>query len=118
MVSVNLRLLRKKNGLSQQQLAEFLGIGQGFVSQMEKGDRPIPDYLAEKIINNDKGWALDFTEEESRKSKGASRTQPETPLEAENIVLRKENELLYKQVEELKAEKASYWELIERLSGK
>lgn len=37
----NLRAIRKKRGLTQVQLAEKAGIGQGFLSKLEKGDTNI-----------------------------------------------------------------------------
>lgn len=52
MSSFNLKSFRKENGISQQDLADFLGIGQGYVSQMERGDRPIPKSALDKILAN------------------------------------------------------------------
>lgn len=54
----DLKGFRKANKISQVELAEYLGVGQGFISQMEKGDRPIPDHIAEKIMNNP-DWRTD-----------------------------------------------------------
>lgn len=51
----DLKAFRKANGLNQQALAEYLGVGQGFVSQMERGDRPIPQSVMQKILDN-KDW--------------------------------------------------------------
>lgn len=53
----DLKAFRKANGINQQELAEYLGIGQGFVSQMERGDRPIPKSIMEKILNNPE-WTI------------------------------------------------------------
>lgn len=52
MASFNLKGFRKENGVSQQELAEYLGIGQGYVSQMERGDRPVQKSVIEKIKEN------------------------------------------------------------------
>lgn len=52
MGKINLRRFRKENGISQQELANYLGIGQGYVSQMERGDRPTPSYVEEKLLAN------------------------------------------------------------------
>ena len=42
----DLKEFRKENKLTQTQLAEYLGITQAFVSQVEKGERPVPnDYI-------------------------------------------------------------------------
>lgn len=51
-MNFNLKAFRKANAINQQQLAEYLGIGQGFVSQMERGDRPVPQKIMEKILSN------------------------------------------------------------------
>ena len=52
MASFNLKEFRKENGISQQDLAEYLGIGQGYVSQMERGDRPVQKSMLERIKAN------------------------------------------------------------------
>ena len=52
METLDLRKFRKANGIKQQELADFLGIGQGYVSQMERGDRPISKSVMEKIESN------------------------------------------------------------------
>lgn len=57
MSDFDLRAFRKANCINQQELAEYLGIGQGFVSQMERGDRPIPKPLMEKIMAN-QNWTM------------------------------------------------------------
>ena len=54
----DLKGFRKTNKISQVELAEYLGVGQGFISQMEKGDRPIPDHILETIVNNP-NWSAD-----------------------------------------------------------
>ena len=53
----DLKAFRKANRISQQELAEYLNIGQGFVSQMERGDRPIPKPILEKIMDNPE-WSV------------------------------------------------------------
>lgn len=53
---VELKRFREVNKLTQAEVADYLGVGQGFVSQMEKGDRKVPDAAIEKIMNNPHGW--------------------------------------------------------------
>jgi len=48
----DLKAFRKANGINQQELAKYLGVGQGFVSQMERGGRPVPIGVLEKIKSN------------------------------------------------------------------
>lgn len=44
---VQLKQFRKENKITQQHLAEYLMVGQSFISQIEKGQRPMPqEYIA------------------------------------------------------------------------
>lgn len=45
----DIKLFRKENKLTQIQLAAYLGVTQAFISQLEKGDRPIPNEYIIKI---------------------------------------------------------------------
>lgn len=47
----NLRIFRRQKGLTQSQIAEFLGIGQSYVSQMERGKDPISKETISKLIS-------------------------------------------------------------------
>ena len=47
----DLKKFRKEKGLSQKELANILGIGQSFVSQIENGKDPMPDSLKEKLTS-------------------------------------------------------------------
>ena len=71
----DLRAFRKANAINQQELAEYLGIGQGFVSQMERGDRPIPKTIMEKILANPE-WKVYIDKVENR---GTINLQAENP---------------------------------------
>ena len=46
----DLKGFRKSKGLNQKELASILGIGQSFISQIENGKDPMPEYLKEKLI--------------------------------------------------------------------
>lgn len=52
METVDLKAFRKANNISQVQLAEYLGVVQSFISQVEKGIRPIPKECISKIVAN------------------------------------------------------------------
>lgn len=56
MKSIDLKAFRKANNISQVELAEYLGIGQPFISQMEKGTRPIPQEYISRILANPNNW--------------------------------------------------------------
>lgn len=50
--TIDIKAFRKANDLSQVELAKFLGVGQSFISQIEKGDRPLPSDSLDKIMAN------------------------------------------------------------------
>lgn len=56
--TLNLRLFRKKNGLTQSTVAEYLGVSVVFISYVESGKSTLPEDKLEKVINNDRGWLL------------------------------------------------------------
>lgn len=59
-----LRNFRKANKLSQEEIAIYLGVNQGYISQVEnKGAEPKD--LMIKLINNDKGWDISELESHS-----------------------------------------------------
>lgn len=47
---------RKCNKISQVALSEYLSVTQGFISQMEKGVCPIPDWVIRKLLENPNNW--------------------------------------------------------------
>jgi transcriptional regulator with XRE-family HTH domain len=53
---IDLKAFRKANSITQVDLASFLGVGQGFISQIEKGDRPFPKENISKLLANPYGW--------------------------------------------------------------
>ena len=55
----DLKAFRTFNKITQFQLAEYLGVTQAFISQVEKGSRPIPDEYISKIKADNKYQILD-----------------------------------------------------------
>lgn len=53
---IDLKAFRKANHLTQIDLAEYLGVGQGFISQIEKGDRPLPKEYISRLSANPHNW--------------------------------------------------------------
>lgn len=66
---IDLKAFRKANHLTQIDLADYLGVGQGFISQIEKGDRPLPRESISRILANPYDWDVSMLTEESRDSK-------------------------------------------------
>lgn len=58
----DLRIFRKQKGLTQKQVAEFLGIGQSFVSQMERGKDATPKETIAKLIDKFGDIQVDIAE--------------------------------------------------------
>ena len=52
MKTIDLKAFRKANKISQIELAEFLEVGQSFISQIEKGTRPLPSEYISKLTAN------------------------------------------------------------------
>ena len=69
MAEINLKEFRKENGVSQQELADYLGVGQGYVSQMERGERPIQKTIIEKIKANPAWTVRPTTNAEPKKNR-------------------------------------------------
>lgn len=63
---IDLKAFRKANHLTQIDLADYLGVGQGFISQIEKGDRPLPRESISKILANPYRWNVSMLTDQSR----------------------------------------------------
>jgi transcriptional regulator with XRE-family HTH domain len=68
---IDLKAFRKANHLTQIDLAEYLGVGQGFISQIEKGDRPLPKEYISRLSANPHNWDTSMLKSD----------QPENPME-------------------------------------
>ena len=56
MKSIDIKAFRKVNNLTQSELGEYLGCTKAFISAIEKGNRPLPEEMYSKLINNPHGW--------------------------------------------------------------
>lgn len=80
---------RKCNKMSQVALAEYLNVTQGFISQMEKGLCPIPDWVISKLMENTNNWdASMLIETQSRDSEPELVAEPKPQLSNVEILLR------------------------------
>lgn len=111
---------RKSNRISQIELAGYLGVTQGFVSQMEKGICPIPDWVISKILESPNGWDTSMLKEEKQpqlvNENGPSLTSIEALLR--DMLAEKEAKIdaLNETIWELKAENARLQEQL-RVKG-
>ena len=58
-IEVDLKRFRKRNSLTQENVAAFLGTTKGFISQVENGRSRLPEEKLRLLIENDRGWNLD-----------------------------------------------------------
>lgn len=56
---IDLKAFRKENKLKQTEVADFLGVSFGFISQIERGERKLPEAFADRLLQNDRGWVTD-----------------------------------------------------------
>lgn len=56
MKSVDIKAFRKANNLTQSELGDYLGCTKAFISTIEKGNRPFPNEMLSKVIDNPHGW--------------------------------------------------------------
>ena len=123
---IDLKGFRKSNKLSQLQVAEFLGVSRSFVGQVEAGFSKLPSDKVSKLLANEQGWDVTYLMLEDRQHVGDNYFQNGghgnigkiTGEAGELLALQKENELLRKQVEDLKAQNEKYWAMIEKLTAK
>ena len=88
---IDLKAFRKANHLTQIDLADYLGVGQGFISQIEKGDRPIPKESISRLLANPHEWDISMLTE----------NQPEIPAEEKPMVSNSLLEYLQRKIAEL-----------------
>lgn len=53
---VDLKAFRKANNLTQQAVADYLGIKKAFVCQIETGRHSLPSKHLDRLLNNTEGW--------------------------------------------------------------
>lgn len=56
---IDIKAFRKKNKITQVELADFLGTTHGFISQVERGKSKLSDDKLEMLRNNKLGWIID-----------------------------------------------------------
>lgn len=56
---IDIKAFRKKNKITQVELAEYLGTTHGFISQVERGKSKLSEDKLEMLRNNKYGWIID-----------------------------------------------------------
>lgn len=78
---VDLKAFRRANNLTQIDLANYFGIGQGFISQIEKGDRRIPGEYISRLLANPHGWDVSMLTEEKPENPAVENPQERVTIE-------------------------------------
>ena len=139
---------RHQNGLTQEQLGQYLGMKKSFISKIENGRERFPADKFQKLLNNENGWDVSVLKNVEI-NKGFRRidlwgmsdlggpsswmgseklvnivgpkTSGAAKLESlwdENIRLKKQIEDLRTQIDQLKKQTDEYWEMIKKLTDK
>lgn len=58
MENLDLKAFRKGNGLTQDELGEYIGMGKSYISKIEHGKEKLPRKKLKILQENDKGWDL------------------------------------------------------------
>lgn len=104
---IDLKAFRKANHLTQIDLAEYLGVGQGFISQIEKGDRPLPKEYISRLSANPHNWdtsmLIEVESETPAPSQGGQDSAVVKLLKEQNAELQAKIDLLNQQIGKLRA---------------
>ena len=112
----DLKAFREANGLTQDELGAYLGIGKSHISMIEHGKAKLNTEKFNKLLNNPNNWDTSMLVEEAT-SNALFLPAYDNPVKG-MIELAKENAMLREQIEELKKEKERYWEMITRLTAR
>lgn len=121
---VDLKGFRSANNLSQQDVADFLGVSRSFVGQVESGFSKLPKDKIDKLGANNRGWDVSLLlVDGTHLGDGDRAAEIESRLlksfkADEREMYKKYIELLSIRVEELKAQNEKYWEMICKLTEK
>lgn len=120
---IDLKAFRKANNLTQTELGNYLGVKKSFISSIETGKAGLPEDKFTKLMDNTQGWDTSMLIAESTINGDVIQANGQNCVgkmvaDAEMSSLKKENEMLRAQVDELKEEKEKYWEMIQRLTAR
>ena len=78
---VDLKAFRKANNLTQQAVADYLGIKKAFVCQIETGRHSLPSKHLDRLLNNTEGWDTILLRDNEAKFGTNIETSTDTPSE-------------------------------------
>lgn len=59
---IDLKLFREENNLKQGEVADYLGVSIGFISQIERKKAKLSRAQEKSLVNNDRGWIVEGAE--------------------------------------------------------
>lgn len=111
----DLKGFRKANGLTQAEVASYLGVSEPFISRVEAGRDPLPDDKLDKLICNNKGW--DVTQLKTVSGAIVVSVAPNRRANNESWE-QKKIAMLEERIRFLEDQNKEYWELIKKLSDR
>lgn len=120
---IDLKSFRKVNNLTQDDVGDYLGIKKSFISRIENNLAKLPEDKLRKLLENHYGWDTSMLIVDAAIAGDVIQANGQNNVgkmvaDAEISSLKKENEMLRAQVDELKEEKEKYWEMIQRLTAR
>lgn len=118
---IDLKAFRKANGLTQADVAQYLSVSAPFITRVETGANKLPEDKLQKLINNDMGWdttSLFITGGDHIHQTGGKNNIGKITYDNENASLKKEIEMLRRQIEDLMRTNKEYWDMIKELMKK
>jgi transcriptional regulator with XRE-family HTH domain len=118
---IDLKAFRKVNSITQVDLAAYLEVGQGFISQIEKGSRPLPKEYISRLLANPYGWDTSMLQSEAPQPSLVAEQKPrlsDVEILLRDLLAEKEAKIdaLQEMIWELKAENARLKEQL-RIKG-
>ena len=83
---VDLKAFRKANNLTQQAVADYLGIKKAFVCQIETGRHSLPSKHLDRLLNNTEGWDTILLRDNDTKFGTNIETYTDTPTDEAVVI--------------------------------
>ncbi len=125
---IDIKEFRKRNELTQEQLAQYWGVKTSFISFLENGRSKLPKEKLEKLLDNPNGWDTSMLKESNAPIINGDHIEQNGgrgnigkiagESSAELATLRKELEILRQQLKETKEQNEKYWTMIVKLTEK
>lgn len=116
---IDLKEFRKVNGLSQKDVADYLGVSRSFIGQVEAGFSKLPTDKIDKLLTNTNGWdvtclTIKDNSGDHIHQNGGKNNIGKITYDSENEALRRENEILRQRIDEMMKRNEEYWEVIRK----